>query len=89
MRIYVLYTCDEWKSRDSMRVASVSASLRKTGKAVLGAVSGGTVPGLTAEEKKDLRGKVRDIFAHTIPEMVCEEINRIFSGSLYLEMWYD
>ena len=89
MRIFVLYTCDEWKSRDSMRVSSVSASLRKTGRAFLGAIDGGAVPGLTAEEKKELCGKVRDIFAHTIPSMVCEEINRIFSGNLYLEMWND
>lgn len=89
MRIYILYTCDEWKTRGSMRVASVSASIRKTKKAVIGAVDGGAIPGLTAEEKKTVCGKVRDIFAHTIPGMLCEEINRVFSGNLYLEMWND
>lgn len=52
-------------------------------------INGGLIPDLTDNDKNIYMRKIKDIFSSTIPSMIADEINRYFSGYIYIQVWYD
>ena len=72
-----------------MRVQCVTTSLRRLKKSLIDNINGGLIPDLTDNDKNIHIRKIKDIFSSTIPSMIADEINRYFSGYIYIQVWYD
>lgn len=88
-KIYLFYTCDSNKTFDSMRVQCVTTSVHRLKKSLIDNINGCLIPGLTKSDKDIHIRKVNEIFSRTNPFMVGSEINRYFSGYIYIQTLND
>ena len=88
-KIYLFYTCDSNKTFDSMRVQCVTTSMRRLKKSLIDNINGGRIPDLTKSDKDMYIRKVDEIFSSANPSFVGAEINRYFSGYIYIQTWND
>lgn len=80
--IYILYTCDEWKSFDSFRTEVVTTSIRKLKKEIKSRV-----------QKNDMQVGNDSMYDHlmkaSLPvSLFAEELNQILEYG-YIEVWED
>lgn len=88
-KIYLFYTCDSNKMIESMRVSYVTTSLRRLKKSLIANINCGLIPDLSENNKNICIREIRHIFSSTIPSMIADEINKYFSGYIYIQVWYD
>ncbi|UKI53163.1 MAG: hypothetical protein L6V86_08750 [Treponema sp.] len=88
-KIYLFYTCDSNKMIESMRVSCVTTSLRRLKKSLIANINCGLIPDLSENNKNICIREIRNIFSSTIPSMIADEINKYFSGYIYIQVWYD
>lgn len=88
-KIYIFYTCDSNKMIESLEAVCVTTSLRRLKKSLVANINCGLIPDLSENDKNICIREIRNIFSGTIPSMIAEEINKYFSGYIYIQVWDD